>query len=599
MPPLQEKLTALTQRLQIITLHLTNQDDPVEPANVLSSITNPKYICTECAWTTSANAQALARHFISKHSIRLKCPSCNIWCISQDQLEKHQSQKHRHLCPACQMFFATVDECKYHEPCATRFNIAFTPTISSPTVTDQAMSEKALISPKKSAGKRGSVQSGFCPDPGCQLTFLEFDTLYQHYIGSHPLSIPSHDPSKPFKCPFCSRRYLHDRFVRAHVRTHKPKSLSAPGIGDAEDQESLIQQSRITVANREAKTRADAQAETSSSSKDSIEEVIHSAFTKDGFVHIDEGAGVENANLGQSVQVDMQESQLSLASKPIGLVFQARPVHSPIPLAAKEKPSVQNAIPYLAAESEQSDSMDLDDDYPERFALDEDELPLRKSNRDPGIIATQVFDGNLHQKLLREVIRTLHMQHFVNLGELIGLVTYFLNDSQRMYFLNQLGNININQHDSDILAALHGTVLKDLIDAWVDFKRLAIHFAPQLIRQAAGQAIAPGKSFTLALLQYCLKMENIIYRNETNIAHHFLRDPPADALSITADASFPQLIAALRERVKNRLMHDSSAVFTNEMVLRGMRDYVNTLQMVSHRYIQSLRDMRCCGRSCD
>ena len=195
-------------------------------------------------------------------------------------------------------------------------------------------------------------------------------------------------------------------------------------------------------------------------------------------------------------------------------------------------------------------------------------------------MAKQNFDGKSHQSLIRATILVLRMYRFVTVGEVTDIFAYLLSTSQQIYVLRQLGSIDINQQDSNIVNVLRATVFKDLLDAWVDFKRFAIRFVPQLVVQANNMGLSSTKSITWALLQYCLNLENMIYRQEINIAHHFLRDPPLDHFVVTPNAPFPRIVAALAERVKNRTVHDSSIPFTNEMILKGVIDYVKILQMI-------------------
>lgn len=583
-------LAALSRRLQSITPLPNDLDLPVKLEEFEIDPTKPKYVCAECAWTTSANAGILARHFTVKHTSRVKCPHCKCFCENQEELEKHRLQKHRHLCQGCQQFFATLNECKHHEPCEMEHRIASTTVnrASSHTKMDQPIGGKAPASGQSILNRKGSIQSGSCPDPGCQLTFPDFETLYEHYVGLHPLYIVYRGQSKPFKCPFCSKRYQYDRFVPGHVRTHKPKSLNKPGIRDAEDQEALIRQSRVAMADRESKVRPKAQAQADRNLSDDEDEYFipikeeeeYSLIFKDSVVYIDQGEEPLSPLLEQSDQPDEQKPQRFRETTPIGLLLQASPADLPVFHPANETPAVKAEPQSPTVKVEPSDPMDLDDDYPDRFALDDDELPTRTSDPDSSIIAAQLVDGIFHQSLSREIVCALQMQHFINVDEVVDLFAYFLDRDQRIYVLEQLAGISLDQHDSDILEALHDTVFKALVDAWVHFKRLAIRFAPQLIIQANNQRIGSGKSVTWALLQYCLNLENTIYRNEINIAHHFLRDPPLDDFVVTTDAPFPRLVAALAERVKNRTVHDLATVFTNEMILREMSDYVRILQMV-------------------
>ena len=591
MSSLDEKLAALSRRLKSSYQYQPNQNDPFERTDVEIDPIISKYICTECAWTTSINADALARHFTSRHaSPPLKCPDCKFLFESIEELKKHRSQKHRHHCPRCQRIFATVDQCKHHEPCESQYQNALK-TIeetASHTLIDKAKGRKLSASSQSILNKRGSVQFGSCPDAGCQLTFLDFNTLYAHYVGSHPASMVTQGHSKPFKCPFCSKRYQHHRFIPGHVRTHKPKTSSAPGIGEATDQVALIRQSHVAMANRESESRAEAQPQPDHISSDEEEhritikqeeglEVNWSVILTDGVVYIDGGVNSGSANTEQTDQTYTQQPQRFGKAMPIGLVFQA----SSTDLSNFERGSAKIAPRELAAEPEVSDPMYLDGDYPESLALEDDELPSEMSHSDPSINTTQHYDESFHQNLSREIIYALQMQHFVDVSEVVDLFTHFLDKYQRLYVLEQLGSIKVDQHDSIISEELNRTVFKDLIDAWVSFKHLAIHTAPQLMRQANVAKIGLSKAVTWVLLQYCLNLENMIYRNETNIAHHFLRDPPVELnLEVTPDAPFPCLIAALAERVKTRTAHDPSTVFTNEMIFRGIEDYVKILQMV-------------------
>ena len=459
---------------------------------------------------------------------------------------------------------------------------------SSHKIIDGPVGEKIAGSGQSILNKRGSIQSGSCPDPGCQSAFLDFDTLYEHYVGLHPLCIVNLGHPKPFKCPFCSKRYQHERFIPGHVRTHKPKPLDWPGTGDAENQEALFRRSRVAVAEREPALHAEAQPPADRTSGDEAEE--HSANTKveeehstpikeeedrplvfrDSMIYIDEGFE----------SISEHEPQRFNEMTPIGLELQVSSADSLIFHPVDETPAVEVAVRSPGIKSELSDTMDLDDDYPESFALDDDELYSRNSTLDSKIIASQLLDESFHQVFSRGIVRALRMEHFINISEVVDLFNYFLDEHQRIFILEQVASIDLNQHDSNILEALHSTVFKSLIDAWVDFKRLALHLAPQLIIQANNQRLGSGKSVTWALLQYCLNLEKIIYGNQVNIAHHFLRNQPLDDFAITPNAPFPRLVAALAERVKNRTVHDTSLVFTNEMILKEMLDYVQVLQMI-------------------
>lgn len=569
MSSLPGKLADLNQRLQSITQLPNDQDSSEKVENVEINLTKSKYICAECAWTISTNAAALARHFTLKHAFHLKCPDCKSLCENQEGLEKHQSENHRYL----------LDEDKHHDPCESQHRVPATigNEVISPTTSSPIIGRKASASVQSILNRKGSVQSRSCPDPECQLTFPDFNTLYEHYVASHPPYIIYSGHPKPFKCPFCQKRYQHGRFVAGHVRTHKPKSL---GTGDAEDQKTLIRQSHIAMAHRRSLSHPEARLQGDRTSSDDevrysvpvIQEEGYRLIVKDDFIYFNEGVEPESPIPERSNQTNVQESRRLQGATRVGLRLQACPEN--------ERLSIEAAFQTHNLESKLSESMDLDDGYPERFAFNEDNFASKTSTEDSSILAVQLPTEVFPQGLSREIIRALQLQHYVTVSDVADLFLYFLDDYHRMYVLNEIGSINPILDDSSILATLHGTAFKALLDTWIDFKRLAIHYAPQLVRQAHNQGAGLSKSVTWALLQYCINLETMIYRNEINIAHHFLRHPALENFILTTDAPFPHLIAALAERVKNRVDHDVSIVFTNETVLREMRDYVALLQMI-------------------
>lgn len=576
MSSLPEKLADLNRRLQSITQLPNDQDNSQKVENVEIDLTKSKYVCAECAWTISINAAALARHFTLKHVFRLKCPDCKTLCENHEGLEKHQSQKHGY----------PVNEGKHHEPCESQHRVPATigNEVTSPTTGGPTISWKASASVQSILNRKSSVQSGSCPDPECQLTFPDFNALYEHYAASHPLYIIYSGHPKPFKCPFCPKRYQHGRFVAGHVRTHKPKSL---GTEDVQDQETLIRQSHIAMAHRRSLSYPEAQLQSDRASSDEevgcsvpvIQEEGYRLIIKDDVIYLDEGVEPQSPIPERSNQTNVQESRRLQGATRVGLRLQASPADSFNPRPENEKMSVEVAFQTHTLEPKLSESMDLDDGYPERFAFTKDSFASKMSTTDSRILAVQLPTKIFPQGLSREIIRALQMEHHITVSEVADLFHYFLDDDHRMYVLNEIGSINPNLANRSILATLHGTTFKAVLDSWIDFKRRAIRYAPQLVRQAHNQGVGLSKSITWALLQYCLNLETMIYRNKFNIAHRFLRNQPLDNLVLATNAPFPHLIAALTERVKNKINHDASIVFTDEMGLSGTRDYMELLQM--------------------
>ena len=611
MSSLHERLAALDRRLQVITRFATEQGASIKVEDCEIDSANSRYVCAECAWTVSTNASALAHHFTFVHTSHLKCLDCKSFGGNQKELKKHRSQKHRHLCLSCQKFFPTKDQCEHHEPCESQRHVAANTDADapSPTTTDQSIYGKAPANLQSILNRKSSVQSGSCPDPACRLTFLDFNTLYEHYIKSHPFFIVWHGHTKPFKCPFCQKRYQHDRFIAGHVRTHKPKSWS---IRDAEEQESLIRQSHIAMAHGRSQSHAEAQVQKDHTSSDEegensvpkAQEEDYSLLFHDGVVYIDEGLEPESPISEKSSQANMQESRRILEATPIGLVLQAHPSEPYNFHPTNERLSVKVALRPHTLGPNPSDPTNIEDDYPDRFALDEPELPPRIPNPSSSILSLHLSTSIFHQSLSHSILLALRMQHYVSSSEILDLFAHFLDPSQRLYIFNELANIHLDQDDRNVVASLHGTVLKPLLDAWLDFKVLGVrHAANHVLRANAttnnqgdggggggggGRKPSIAKSITMALLYYSQSLETLIHLNDdkttaiTSIAPHVLRSNFRSLPSATANPPFPHLIAALASRVKNRVVgHDASAVeFTNEMVLRGTRDYVRMLQAV-------------------
>ena len=625
---LHERLAAIDLRLQSITKVPTDPDSSVVVDDVQTDSTQVKYICMECAWTTSTNSGALADHFTLKHTSRLKCTDCKRLCEHPEELKKHHSQKHRRL---ASIHLNTENQPEHNHPAERAERIATNIKIdtSAPRTFDQAINTAAPASAQSILNRKSSVQSGCCPHPGCQLTFIDFGTLYEHYIVSHPACITYPGRPRPFKCPFCPKAYRIDRFIPGHVRTHKPKSRSVPGIGDAEDQETLIRQSHVAMAHRRSQSHIEAQAYIDHTSSDEeaecsvslLEESTHSLFFKNDVVYIDEEIQLESPTSVRSNKKTVQKSLHFREATPIGIVLQACPADSPKSSTENERSSVGVTQHIQTLEPNSSDSMDLVDSYPESLALDESDLRSRPHTPDPSILLNNHLSTRLfHETLSRQLILALQLQHFISVSEVFDLFTYFLNSYQRIYVLQEISRINPNSQDDDddnhssILSALHSTGFSDLITAWIDFKRLAIRYAPQhlllSLRSQASENHNQGSGLpslasavTHALLNYCLHLEHLIHartssetttpitttdQSQSQYHHDFPLYSPLLVPTIATPTSIPPLpltylIAALSSRIQSSILatDPSSHItfFTNEMILRGTKNYITVLQM--------------------
>lgn len=442
--------------------------------------------------------------------------------------------------------------------------------------TDQAIDNKAPANPQSIQNRKSSMQSESCPDPECQLEFFDFGALYEHYIKSHPHFILRHGHTKPFKCPFCPKRYKHDRYVFGHIKRHKRKSSS---IGSAEEQQTLIQESHDNMAHRMSQSHAKAHGRTSSDDEgeNSAPKEGYSLLSDDGVVYIDEGVEPESSTSEQSSQANMQESRGLPKATPIGLILQAHPSEPYNSHPRNQTSSVKVALGSQTLEPNLSDQTDIDDDddYPEPFALDESELPTRTLSPSSGNLSLHLSTEIFHQTLSHSILFVLGMHHYISTSEIADLFTHFLDSSDRHYMYHDLSATPLDQDDSTVVASLHDTDLKDLLDAWVEFKILGIRFAPNRVLHATKDPEAKNriaKSITMALLSYMQSLEDTIQR--ANDTPHVLHSAPLSPLP----TMFPQLVAALASRVKYRVVHDASSANATKILLNTTRDHIRILQ---------------------
>lgn len=83
--------------------------------------------------------------------------------------------------------------------------------------------EELALSLKEDNIANNNVFLSQCPYPGCGLVCPDLHTLFNHYDGLRPLSICQPENAKPYKCPFCPKRYVRESYVQAHQNSsHRP-----------------------------------------------------------------------------------------------------------------------------------------------------------------------------------------------------------------------------------------------------------------------------------------------------------------------------------------------------------------------------------------
>ena len=163
----------------------------------------------------------------------------------------------------------------------------------------------------------------------------------------------------------------------------------------------------------------------------------------------------------------------------------------------------------------------------------------------------------------------------------MDLWSTLLTSEHRLIILQQLHNTDLVEDESKLLSILHGSVLSELINAWAQFKLLAIQYFPHAFPENPA-----AKEMISAVLGYCRALEDLIDEGRPIAISQgykipdIVRRPPRDESSISGNASLPRLIEGLADRVKCRMVHDRRMQFTNVMILKETGPYIQDLRAV-------------------
>ena len=535
-------LVGLEQRLGGLLHSLDSQSIAIkhEPVEIDPSL--PRYVCGECAWTTS-KSKGLAIHFTSQHNaLNFRCPvrDCRIRYSSQWDVDKHFQNQHAIPCPypGCEEVFLGTSQLHSHLG------------ENHPPGDD--------LSPED--GTVDTSRLFQCPYSGCGGRFPDHTALFNHYDGLHPLSIYQSGSPKPYKCPFCFKRYRKERYMKAHQRTNHRQSRWAPPDldGSNRDQQALIQESHESIVGKPSQAPSD------SSGSDEIqdEEEEYSITIADGKVYIDDELVLSSPD---TENFEMATSALSA------------PAQAPI------NTNKRMAIGYILQPlpTERSTLRDTEDDYPERLALEEAELPRQPYHSSSNYVVDQFAHPDQGRRILHQFLYLLHLHQWISVGELMDLWSTLLTSEHRIMILQQLQNIDLGENERQMLSILHGSVLSELINAWAQFKLLPLqHFPQNFPRNSL------AKEIISAILGCCRGLEDLVDEGrQIAIAQGFkipelVRRPPRDESSISGNASLTRLIEALADRVKCRTAHKRFVEFTNVMILRETGPYIEDLKTV-------------------
>ena len=217
---------------------------------------------------------------------------------------------------------------------------------------------------------------GQCPYPGCGLVCPDMHTLFEHCDGFHPLSIYQPENAKPYKCPFCAKRYLKERYMRAHQNSSPRPNRWAPTVdyGPSLDQEALFRVSRQSIVGKATQ----AACESSVISDQSFSEFEESRKEGKGYMRFLQDEDEEAHSIITRDARFCIDDRLPLHSPQTNDLSTSDAGSSPQPRITVQS-SERTAIAYSrrsqSTDRTRTDAEDDDHDYPEAFALDEDELP--------------------------------------------------------------------------------------------------------------------------------------------------------------------------------------------------------------------------------
>lgn len=542
-------LAGLEQRMDGLVQSLDAQEPSIksEPLHIDPSL--PRYVCGECAWTTSKR-QGLAIHFTVKHNpLHFTCPvrECKINCSSQWDVDKHFQQRNAIPCsyPGCEDVFTGTSQLHLH--------------------LEEEHPPGDINHPQN--GNPDTSRLFQCPWPGCQRAFPANAALFDHYDAEHPLSLYQPNTPKPYRCPFCSKGYTREKYMKAHQSSsHRPSrwAQSDPD-GSTSDQQALIRQSHVSMATRASEARSGDRISMEGSSSESEElldgEEEYSITIVGGRIYIDDEmvlSSPEPEEIGPTKQATVHQSSI--------------------------RRNERMAIGYII-QPQSSDHMmsDVDDEeqYPEQWALDDDELPREQRYSSLDCVVDQFADPEQGRRILHRMLYILHLHQWVSVGELMDLWSTLLAPEHRIIILQQLHDIDLVEDESKLLSILHGSVLSELINAWAQFKLLPLQYFPDVFPRNAN-----AKEIISAVLGYCRGHEDLIDEGRPIAISQgykvpdIVRRPPRDESSISGNTSLARLIEGLADRVKCRMVHARRVQFTNVMILKETGPYIQDLKVV-------------------
>lgn len=216
-------------------------------------------------------------------------------------------------------------------------------------------------------------------------------------------------------------------------------------------------------------------------------------------------------------------------------------------------------------------------DYPERFALEEGEQPLPDIH--DGGPARESISPKIGQETSKWVFETL-AQNNVSPAEVTFLWHHLLTGKQRRCIRSQLHDTALGEDSPEASTMLNRTLLRDTIKAWANFKLLL----PSKLRKPRDSA----QQIAMRTLQYCMMLEQAkAHGFEIAACYNGVvgSDPfsrhPITGVGFDADTKFEWLMEAFAERVCIRKVRPRWVSLTGIVVLQHMVHYVRDLKDVT------------------
>ncbi|MCJ1277935.1 hypothetical protein MMC21_005749 [Puttea exsequens] len=519
---------ALEQRLQHLLRASNGSAVSIEPEDPQIDPSQPQYLCAECTYTTY-RLDYFQEHFWRKHVLRRKClwHGCDNLSSTKEEHEAHVLERHGARCPkdGCNQVF----KYKYQ----TREHLA-------------ASHQPVLV-----------LNHVECPWTGCEEKFVDQATLKAHWDCIHTPYTYQAEKDKPFKCPFCHKRYVIARFVQAHANTHSNNRWAPKdGIDEFVNQQTLLRGARSpSTSNAQSQTphvKLETTSDDESEAPDNDKE--YTITIQNGRIYIDNELIIGSPSPTPTPHHDYQLQPSTAPNEKMAIGYILQPHSTDTPMPAPSPPQSPN---------------------PEALALS----PLSPPTPSPyGPLLPLLPIPPQFRSLILSTLHLLSFGSWIAVSEVFALFSALLESPAQSHILHQLADIRSTARSADLIDLLQKSTLADMITAYATFKLAAFRNRPR------GVPVATTFHNTLlALLSQCIALETVI---DEAISRGIptptaVRRPPRDRNIISDRAvDTDTLIQALEGRARCRAAHPRWVVWSRSLLLGEGEGYLADLRGV-------------------